>query len=823
MVAPRQGGSFNLKREPGPNGEAIFIITGGVFLQVRNAPNIGMIDMEADRIVIWTKGSEGDQLAANIQQPSGHTSNDLEVYLSGHVLVRQAPIVNPKKEQRTISANEVYYDVNRNVAVALDARLELKQPLLNDPIIATAREIRQTSVNTFEIYRSLVFSSKLPSDPGFTSSMRDGVIEDVTVPMKNLFGNPVLDRKTGQPVMLRETLLTGNNTFFELEQVPFFWLPHVSTTLQEPLGPVQNFNFGYNHIFGVQLGVSLNAYELLGLQPQPGTRWLFNLDYLSYRGPGFGSNFNYSGLDAFGIPSRYAGMTRLFGMSDRNYDNLGGARPVNDFNPTNFRGWALNRNSVDDMPYGFSFLSQISVLSDRNFLEQYYKRIFDLDPNPSENFAFLNQQVSNVAWSALLQPRLPRWVTTTQDLPRLDGWIIGQNFLDILTYTSHLNAEYASLKTSTDPLPQVSVTDSPDNTFRGSWMQEAELPFYLGPLKLSPYGRSELTSYSNDLYGNSIGRAWGAVGTCASIPFTHLYSGVQSELWNVNGLNHKMVFSTNYVYAYTNTPYTELPQLDRLNDDATNQALRDIRPYQFLFNPTGTLDNHGLGLVSSPYFNTPQTFAIRRLLFDRIDTLSTIEQLQLDLRQRWQTKRGFPGYQHIVDWMVLDTSASYFPAPNRDNFGHNWAFLQYDFLWNIGDRTAFNSTGWTDPFPGGVRVWTVGGYFNRPDRTNFYLGFRYIDPLQVRAVTGSVTYVFSPKYAATASSTYDFGTSEALANSVMFTRMGSDIQVSLGFTYNALQNNFGVLFNIVPNLLPSNKALGPIGAQGGGSQTGVLQ
>ncbi len=304
----------------------------------------------------------------------------------------------------------------------------------------------------------------------------------------------------------------------------------------------------------------------------------------------------------------------------------------------------------------------------------------------------------------------------------------------------------------------MSVTDIATNTFRGSWMQEAELPYYLGPLRLSPYGRSELTGYSSDLYDNSIGRAW-APQDCASIPFTHLYSGIQSELWNVNGINHKIVFSANYVYAYTNQPFTLFPQLDRLNDDATNQSIRDFRPYQIIYNTP-----YGLNLITSPLYN-PQTYAIRQLLFDRIDTLGTVEELQLDIRQRWQTKRGFPGYQHITDFMTLDLSASFFPAYNRDNFGHPWSFLSYNYLWNMGDRTSLQSTSLVDPFPGGPKVWTIGGYFNRPDRTNFYLGFRSIYPLNSRAVTAAVTYVFSPKYVATASSTYDFGTGEALSNS----------------------------------------------------------
>src|SRR5207237_5818979 len=134
-----------------------------------------------------------------------------------------------------------------------------------------------------------------------------------------------------------------------------------------------------------------------------------------------------------------------------------------------------------------------------------------------------------------------------------------------------------------------------------------------------------------------------------------------------------------------------LPQLDRLNDDATDQALRDIRPLQPVFNP-----DKGLFLALSPLFD-PQLYAIRRLVDNRIDTLDSIQVVQLDVRQRLQTKRGFPGQEHIVDWMTLDLSASVFPESKRDNFNNTLGFLEYDYLWNIGDRTALTSTGWIDP------------------------------------------------------------------------------------------------------------------------------
>jgi hypothetical protein len=57
----------------------------------------------------------------------------------------------------------------------------------------------------------------------------------------------------------------------------------------------------------------------------------------------------------------------------------------------------------------------------------------------------------------------------------------------------------------------------------------------------------------------------------------------------------------------------------------------------------------------------------------------------------------------------------------------------------------------------------------------------------------------------TFTSAYDFGNQAALTNSLLFTRVGTDLQVSLGFTYNSLQKNFGAIVEIVPNLVPFSR------------------
>jgi hypothetical protein len=56
--------------------------------------------------------------------------------------------------------------------------------------------------------------------------------------------------------------------------------------------------------------------------------------------------------------------------------------------------------------------------------------------------------------------------------------------------------------------------------------------------------------------------------------------------------------------------------------------------------------------------------------------------------------------------------------------------------------------------------------------------------------------------------TYDFGIQEALSNSLVITRIGSDLTMNVGFTYNAILNNFGFTFEVLPNLLAMNRQAG---------------
>src|SRR5205807_1750123 len=120
--------------------------------------------------------------------------------------------------------------------------------------------------------------------------------------------------------------------------------------------------------------------------------------------------------------SRFNGQVKAAGIDDTGKDILGGGRGELEHHPEG-RGRFFWRQNVQDLPQGFSLQSQVSVLSDKNYLEQYFKNEFDTDLN-QETFAYLKQQQDNWAWTLLAEQRIRNWVTETSWLPKADGYFI---------------------------------------------------------------------------------------------------------------------------------------------------------------------------------------------------------------------------------------------------------------------------------------------------------------------------------------------------------------------------------------------------------------
>ena len=77
---------------------------------------------------------------------------------------------------------------------------------------------------------------------------------------------------------------------------------------------------------------------------------------------------------------------------------------------------------------------------------------------------------------------------------------------------------------------------------------EIDLPLELGPTKIVPYVLGEAAFWGEDLNGDSFSRFYGQTGVRASLPMWRADPTVQSELFNLNGLAHKMVFEVEAFY-----------------------------------------------------------------------------------------------------------------------------------------------------------------------------------------------------------------------------------------------------------------------------------
>src|SRR5262249_48334805 len=217
-------------------------------------------------------------------------------------------------------------------------------------------------------------------------------------------------------------------------------------------------------------------------------------------------------------------------------------------------------NHLEDLPAGIQLMTQLSLLSDKNFLEQYYKPEFDLAPN-QETFVYLKKSQGIFGASLYAQPFVGQnWMTETYWYPRADARLMGWSPFDLVTYNARASLGYANLQPTLQPPPALQATDGPNSTGRFDLWQDLSLPFTLGAFKLVPFGIVDLTNYTNDLTGNGIQRFYGAVGMRASLPLSRLYPDVQSDLFNVKGIYHKMLFSATYYAAWSSVPYTQLPQ-----------------------------------------------------------------------------------------------------------------------------------------------------------------------------------------------------------------------------------------------------------------------
>ncbi len=786
----------DIKSQQLPDGQRVTTATGGfrVLIEGLSVGNVaaalgpvGTVDISTDRAVVWTEGGLG--LGGQTVQSQ---DTPLEIYMEGNIEFRQG--------DRVIYADRMFYDVRRQVGIILNA--EMLTPLPKTEKIEyqglvrlRAAAIRQLDASHFSAIGAEVTTSRL-EEPAYSFGANQITFED----LQSQAFNPL----TGEPEIDHRYLTESQGNTVRVRGIPVFYWPRLATDLSKPTFFVDNIRVGNDSVFGTQVLVDFDAYQLFGIRNAPeGTDWGLSLDYLSDRGVGHGTDFQYNRQSFLGLEGPAQGELDFWGIADDGRDNLGlGRRSIVPEEDYRFRLFGRHRQQLQN---GWELTSEAGWISDRTFLEQYYEQEWDEFKDP-RNGLRLKRLADNRAFSIEANVQQNDFFTETQWLPRADHYWLGEAlFGDRLTWFEHSQAGYANLNNADAPTnatlaAQVDAglpweVGAGQEGERLVTRQEIDLPFAVGAVKVVPFALGELAHWGEAIDGSDLQRAYVNTGVRASVPFWAVFPDFRDPLFNLHGLAHKVVFDAEFTYADANRNIAELPLFDPLDDMSITEFRRRV------FDPTLP------PTITDPKFS-PLTYALRSGLQGWVTSPSTeiaddLITLRSGMRHRWQTKRGAPGREHIVDWLTIDSNLTYFPDQNRDNFGQDFGLFDYDVRWHLGDRFTIVSDGAADFFGHGLRMVSGGLLLNRPGRGNAYLGARSISgPLDSNVILASYNYRLSPKWISSAGIAIDFSDTGNIGQTFSMTRIGESLLVSMGFNVDEAKDNVGVKFMVEPRFLP---------------------
>lgn len=777
--------------------ETVIVARGGMTVLVRDVTaqlptgdkmELGTISISADRVVGWLP------LVSNLFNGADDLSQAQgELYLEGDIVFRQG--------ERIIYADSMYYNVAMERGLVLDAEAITTVPNYKGLIRLKADVLQQVAKGNFIAFDAAITSSRMGVPRYWLQS------EQLTLREKE---QDEVDPSTGLVGKRREPFVDSRNNFVYLSGVPVLYWPKFSTSLERPTSYVSSVGISSDSVFGTQYLLDLDLLQLLGIQSAgKGLDWDLSLDYFTDRGFAFGTNLDYQVSGFLGSENQANGLLDAWFIRDGGLDTLGNLR--RDLIPeTRNRGRVLLRHQQSIGSTG-ELTAELGWVSDRNFLEQYLESEWDQDTDHRSEVHLRRYHHSHLL-DLTVGGRLNDFYTVTEKLPQLDHYLLGGSLLgERLTLSSHSKVGYQRLNRANNPEnPAEAALYSPvpgEITADGivaSTRQEISLPFQAGPIRILPSLSGEAAHYGQDSLGEPVTRLLGQAGVSASLSAWKVDPSIQSALLNVKGLAHKLEWIAGYQYADSNLNLEDLPLYDPLDDNSQEQ----FRSRYITTNFGGALD---------PRFD-PRYHALRQgfqwLVASPSDVIADdLQRFRFGLHQRWQTKRGLPGKERIVDLLQLDIDTSLFPKSDRDNFSESIGPTTYSLLYHVGDRFDVISDGYFDFFSTGLRSLSAGVRTSRPGLGELYVGLLSLrGPINSTVLRANLDYRLNEKWIASANTAYDFEETGNIGQTIAVTRIGESLLLRLGVNVDEGRDNVGIGFSVEPRFWPSPR----IGRLGGG-------
>jgi hypothetical protein len=709
------------------------------------------VELQADTLVLWRAADQAAEGPTGA--PSGQFEKVTAVYVAGDVLMREG--------QLTIRADELYYDLENTRGLVRNAVMRTFDPSRNVPIYVRAEELRRLDDTRFEANDVSLTTSEFWKPQLSVEASKIRIIDRLR------------DVEPDSEVPESSFSAWMEGVRFKYYDTTLLRLPTMHTGPRGPGSPMRSVRFGRDSTFGASIETQWFLSRLLGLREPEGTDSTLFLDYYDKRGPGGGAAVEYERRDYFGRIMGYV-------IDDHGEDRLGRTRKNVDV-PDDLRGrFALQHRHF--LPYGWQLTAEVSYLSDRNFLEQFYRDEFYAGKE-QETLLHLRRIDDNRALAFLGKGRINDFLNEMEELPTGEYHWTGQSFLDdrFVFFSDSLIGRFRYRFDDEGPR-------QPEDFFTfAQTRSEVDMPLQAGSSKIVPFvagtlGYDDGPGFQRDLDGTLaesedevlIGEAGVRMST---LPFWRVYPEVESRLWDLHGLRHT------------------------------------IRP--------------SLTAVTYTQSNT---------VAEQRDTLD------LGISQRWQTKRGPAGRQRTVDWLDLDVdfvwvnnagdemagpdrfiwNRPFIPLINRqggqvppqdrritDMFGPQRDYISANMTWRIGETTSVLGDVYLDMQTGAVDQLDIG--FSRLCWPNlsYFIGSRYLRDIDnglgqhgSNAVTFAMTYVLDPRYTAVFSQQYDFDYEANIRSDITLIRKYHRVNFAITLSIDDSLDEQRIVFSLWPEGVP---------------------
>jgi hypothetical protein len=736
------------------NGNVQTII-GRIYIWQKQDEKGGLLELQADNAVVFHADNGKERRDDDL-------GNIKAIYLSGDVLLTEG--------KRTIRAEEIYYDFDARKALAVKAIMRTFDKTRGIPVYIKAIRLRQLAEDKFGAENITLTTSEFYV-PQVSFNASKIIVTDTT----NV--DTQQEDETSQGSFDAQLY---DVSFKLYDQTIFYW-PYIRSNFKRPDTPLKTVNVGNDNTWGTQVETQWYLYRLLGLEEPEGMESTLSLDYYSKRGFGTGLAIDYSQEDYFGRMTGYI-------INDRGQDRLGRHFTRKHLEPERDLRGRFSWQHRQFLPYDWQITTEISYISDKNFLESFHRGEFNVGKD-QETLIHAKRIQDNWGLSILGKVRINEFVDQLEELPSSEFHWTGQSFLnDSLTFYS--DSQIGRFRERYDE----NLPDGPQQDF--SFMttrNEIDMPLMVGDSKIVPFVAGTVAyedglGFTSELDGGTAARedqVWlGEAGVRMSTqPYWKVFPGVKSRVWDLNRLRHI------------------------------------IRPYL-----------------------TAATYTQSDSVIEQRDTLS------VGISQRLQTKRGVGDKMRTVDWMWLDMNVTwvndsddsnagadrfiwnkpFIPLFNTYNtrlnpqarydrrsgnvFGPRSNYVGADYVWRLSDTTAMLSDMHYDLQRGVVQQYNVGfSHLRWPDLT-YYLGSRYIRRLNngygeegSNAFTFAATYVLDPRYTLVYSGQLDFDYGKTVRSDFTLVRQYHRMYCGITYSADASLDRQAIVFSVWPQGVPDLK------------------